>query len=54
VRRGDGCSEECKIESGFACTGGDPDSPDTCKYTITPQPVIKKITPKNEFYIGFT
>ncbi len=54
VRRGDGCSEECKIEPGFACEGGSPDSSDTCYYTILPQPVIKKVTPKNEFYIGFS
>ena len=27
---GDGCSMDCHIEQGYTCTGGSPDSPDTC------------------------
>lgn len=27
---GDGCSSKCKIESGYACTGGTPTMKDTC------------------------
>lgn len=27
---GDGCSRDCKIESGSVCQGGSPDSPDNC------------------------
>ena len=27
---GDGCSRDCKVENGYVCQGGSPDSPDNC------------------------
>lgn len=27
---GDGCSNDCKVETGYTCTGGSPNSPDSC------------------------
>ena len=27
---GDGCSSDCKIEGGYHCVGGSPNSKDTC------------------------
>lgn len=31
---GDGCSSDCKIEVGFTCTGGSPNSKDSCTKTL--------------------
>lgn len=28
---GDGCSSDCKIEPEYTCSGGSPNSKDTCK-----------------------
>ena len=29
-RPGDGCSDDCKIETGWTCSGGSPIRPDVC------------------------
>lgn len=39
---GDGCSLDCKIEPGYACTGGSPLSKDKC-YLISPQSVTLQL-----------
>lgn len=31
---GDGCSRDCKIEKGYSCVGGSPNSPDTCSNVL--------------------
>jgi cysteine-rich repeat protein len=30
---GDGCSSSCEVEPGWTCSGGTPNSPDTCYET---------------------
>lgn len=32
----DGCSDDCKIQDGWVCSGGDENNPDTCQNTISP------------------
>lgn len=27
---GDGCSRDCRVENGYICRGGSPDTPDNC------------------------
>jgi cysteine-rich repeat protein len=31
---GDGCSSDCKVEVGFSCAGGSPNSKDSCSKTL--------------------
>ena len=33
-RDGDGCSRDCRIEAGYTCTGGAPDSADQCYNSV--------------------
>jgi len=37
---GDGCSSDCKIESGYHCVGGSPSSKDTCSRYLPSKLVI--------------
>jgi len=34
---GDGCSNECIVESGWNCSGGSHTTRDACHYTIKPR-----------------
>ena len=36
----DGCSNECIVEDGWECTGGNETSPDTCKTSAAPRAII--------------
>lgn len=39
---GDGCSRDCRIESGYRCTGGTPDTPDQCYNQIPSRITIEQ------------
>ena len=51
---GDGCSEDCKIEEGFECSGGSLTSPDYC-VDATPLDFTMTVVPRNpyKFYLEF-
>lgn len=40
---GDGCTRDCKVETGFQCTGGSPDNKDSC-YIFRPDRVTLQRT----------
>ena len=46
---GDGCSSDCKIEVGYSCAGGSPNSMDKCSHTL-PQALIFTSTGQSHLY----
>ena len=51
---GDGCSEDCKIEEGFECSGGSSTSPDYCIDTTPLEYKVSKVPRISySFYIEF-
>ena len=46
---GDGCSNDCQIEVGYTCTGGSPNSRDSCTKTL-PQALIFRSTGQSHLY----
>lgn len=46
---GDGCSSDCKIELGYSCYGGSPNSKDSCTKTL-PQAVAFTATGQSHLY----
>jgi len=46
---GDGCSSDCKIERGYSCVGGSPNSRDSCTMTL-PSALIFTATGQAHLY----
>lgn len=43
LANGDGCDSKCRVEPGWACTGGSMLMPDTCSDVQSPTPKISLI-----------
>ncbi|CAG9327438.1 unnamed protein product [Blepharisma stoltei] len=50
-KNGDGCSENCTIETGWTCSGGSISSPDICKDIILPWPFLAYLSENDSGYL---